>query len=332
MTPSTSTIPLSDIQNSADARGVAIERVGVTGVKFPLHIPMKPLPGSPPAAQTTSATCSLFVGLPHYYKGANLSRFVRTLVEYTEGEKGGVLSAEHMPRLLELLCTNLGSTDAYARFEFDYFIPKAAPVSKLTAPQAYRCAFTGIRKAEDVTFVLEVNVTAASVCPCSREMSLLDSLVEIVPSDGERNTPTFFPDAAVTGYYEFPAREIAELTTEERILARSVGMGAHNQRSQIRVRVTSPESTFMWIEDLVDLIEGEASAPTYPILKREDEKFVTEYGYNHAKFSEDILRDIQLKLEETPAIDSWSLKVRNEESIHGYDVSCLQKSPNWQFE
>ena len=107
-------------------------------------------------------------------------------------------------------------------------------------------------------------------------------------------------------------------------------MGAHNQRSHIRVAVIAKEGETIWLEDLIDLMEKEASAPVYPILKRPDEKFVTEQAYNNAKFSEDITRDVQLALEALPSVHSWSLRVFNEESIHPYDVCCYQHSDNWR--
>jgi GTP cyclohydrolase I len=108
-------------------------------------------------------------------------------------------------------------------------------------------------------------------------------------------------------------------------------MGAHNQRSQIRVEAIFKNNSLLWIEDLAVVIEREASAPTYPILKRPDEKYVTELGYMNAKFSEDIARDLQLALEACPEIAEWSLKVRNEESIHPYDVASYQSSKNWRY-
>jgi GTP cyclohydrolase I len=108
-------------------------------------------------------------------------------------------------------------------------------------------------------------------------------------------------------------------------------MGAHNQRSKIRARVICHEGEMFWIEDLISLMESSASAPTYPILKRPDEKFVTEQAYNNAKFSEDIARDLQIALENQKEIKDWHLKVENQESIHPYDATVIQKSSNWAF-
>jgi GTP cyclohydrolase I len=291
---------LPDVQNRGDERGISIDRVGITNVYFPIKVRRKEGGFSPVSART-----KLFVGLPKDFKGANLSRFMETLVAYDEHS----ISFHTLQGLLEGLCKAHKSDDAYARFEFDYFIEKTSPVSKKKAPQNYRCAFTGILKGDVYEFILEVNVVAASLCPCSREMSLIENL------DAEK---------------DLKLSHVDKVKLEDIDIDRKVGMGAHNQRSIIRVRLTPKDKQMIWIEDIVTLIEEQASAPTYPILKRADEKFVTEQAYNNPKFSEDITRDIQLALESLADVEAWSLRVYNEESIHAFDVSCYQKSPNWK--
>ena len=72
--------------------------------------------------------------------------------------------------------------------------------------------------------------------------------------------------------------------------------GAHNQRGVMKVRIKYVPGRFIWIEDLVELMERHGSCPVYPLLKREDEKFVTEMAYDNAKFIEDVLRDLVLAL------------------------------------
>jgi GTP cyclohydrolase I len=304
-------VNLPDLQNEEDTRGVEIDRVGITNVKFPIKVRRKPSEPKKHEYDEVSADVRLFVGLPHNYKGVNMSRFTECLVEFSRH----TISMSSMPDLLISLQEKLKSKDAYARFEFDYYIDKTAPVSKKTAPMAYRCAFTGIKRNGTTDFILEVNVIAASLCPCSRGMSLLEQ--ESVRDE------------------IFKERLELELNEEHKIILQSagrfVGMGAHNQRSQIRVQVICKEKEFLWIEDLVDLIEAQASAPTYPILKRPDEKFVTEQAYNNAKFSEDIARDIHLALQLNEKIEVFSVKVRNEESIHPYDCVSYTHSSNWKY-
>ncbi|MFA5397295.1 MAG: GTP cyclohydrolase I FolE2 [Methanogenium sp.] len=300
-------VKLPDVQNQLDHRGIGLYRVGVTNVKFPAYILRKNGTFS-----NISAGVKLFANLPQEAKGHNLSRFSEVLVDF--GNKNTLLSSKTLPNLLTEMQKRLGSSDVYARFEFDYYIDKQAPASKKVAPMAYTCAMTGIKKKEDTYFILEVNMIAASVCPCSREMSLLEHL--------DPKEDLYFNDVDVIKFDDIPSIDA---------LKEKVGMGAHNQRSHIKVELLLDPSNTLWIEDVIPLVEACASAPTYPILKRPDEKFVTELGYNNAKFSEDIARDVQVSLQNTPQILAWSLKVRNEESIHPYDVMSSSKSDNWNF-
>lgn len=303
---------LPDMQNRPDTRGVSIERVGIAGYRLPITVLTKD--GEP---QHVAATADLYVGLPHEYKGVNMSRFSESLIAYANT----TLSAKTFPDLLTLLKDKMQSEDAYARFEFDYFLSKTAPVSKITAPQAYKCAFTGIQRGSEYSFILEVNVVAASVCPCSREMSLYPHIVE-----------DKYPDAV--GLASGPMVKFQNPNAKELDAASdmyTVGQGAHNQRSLIRVQVVSEPDKIVWIEDLISLIEDAASAPTYPILKRPDEKFVTERGYNNAKFSEDIIRDVQVSLNKFDLPLEYHIRVENQESIHPYSATCINRSAGWKF-
>ena len=83
--------------------------------------------------------------------------------------------------------------------------------------------------------------------------------------------------------------------------------GAHNQRAFIKVKVSYDESEQGWLEDLIEMIENCASCPVYPLLKREDEKFVTEKAWNNPKFVEDVLRDVVVKLREHKIIKEFEV-------------------------
>lgn len=97
--------------------------------------------------------------------------------------------------------------------------------------------------------------------------------------------------------------------------------GAHNQRSLIRVKVRfAPETECIYIEDLAALLEAQGSCPVYPLLKREDEKYVTERAYENPKFVEDILRDSVLALRRLPGLQWFSLACENFESIHNHNA------------
>jgi GTP cyclohydrolase I len=94
--------------------------------------------------------------------------------------------------------------------------------------------------------------------------------------------------------------------------------GAHNQRSIITLKVRYRD--FVWIEDLVEIIETCGSSPVYSLLKRADEKFVTEQAYENPRFVEDIVREATLKLQEMENITWFSVEVENFESIHNHSA------------
>ena len=97
--------------------------------------------------------------------------------------------------------------------------------------------------------------------------------------------------------------------------------GAHNQRSHVTVQVRTRD--FMWIEEIIDLVEREASAELYGLLKRPDEKFVTERAYNNPKFVEDMVRDVATRLNEDERIIAYTVEAENFESIHNHSAYAL---------
>ncbi len=94
--------------------------------------------------------------------------------------------------------------------------------------------------------------------------------------------------------------------------------GAHNQRSFMTVRVRYRE--FIWIEDLIEIIESCGSSPVYSLLKREDEKYVTEQAYENPRFVEDMVREATLKLSAMDNIIWFSMEAENYESIHKHSA------------
>ena len=96
--------------------------------------------------------------------------------------------------------------------------------------------------------------------------------------------------------------------------------GAHNQRSNIRLKVKFRPGKFLWIEEMVKIMETQASAQVYPLLKREDEKAVTEHAYDNAKFVEDVIRDLVLILRKHDKISWFDIECTNFESIHNHNA------------
>ena len=94
--------------------------------------------------------------------------------------------------------------------------------------------------------------------------------------------------------------------------------GAHNQRSIVTVSVKY--SGYVWLEELIDIVEGCASCEVYSLLKRTDEKFVTEKGYDNPKFVEDIVRDVVVELRKDERIIEFSVESENFESIHNHSA------------
>jgi GTP cyclohydrolase I len=94
--------------------------------------------------------------------------------------------------------------------------------------------------------------------------------------------------------------------------------GAHNQRSH--VTITAKLRTHMWIEELIEIAESEASCELYGILKRPDEKYVTERAYDNPKFVEDIVRDVAARLNDDPRVAAYSVEAENFESIHNHSA------------
>jgi GTP cyclohydrolase IB len=97
--------------------------------------------------------------------------------------------------------------------------------------------------------------------------------------------------------------------------------GAHNQRSHVTVTVRLNE--FVWIEEIVDIVEKQASSELYGLLKRPDEKFVTERAYDNPKFVEDMVRDVAAVLNLDERIEAYVVESENFESIHNHSAYAL---------
>ena len=101
--------------------------------------------------------------------------------------------------------------------------------------------------------------------------------------------------------------------------------GAHNQRGEVTVQVRFKKP--IWIEDLIAIIESSASSELYALLKREDEKAVTERAYENPVFVEDLVRNVALKLNAHPDVTWYKVEAENQESIHNHNAyACIEKS------
>ncbi len=99
---------------------------------------------------------------------------------------------------------------------------------------------------------------------------------------------------------------------------------AHNQRAFVKVKISYNENDIIWIEDLIEQIESCGSAKIYSVLKRCDEKYVTEAAYDNPKFVEDVLRDVICLLKDNPKITFYEVEVEAQESIHNHNAWAWQ--------
>ena len=259
-TPPSPTDAMPDIQNSADTRQLAINKVGIKAIRHPVKVRDKS--GD---IQHTIALFNMYVGLPHNFKGTHMSRFVEIL-----NSQERELSVESFPAMLGEMVRRLEAETGHIEMSFPYFINKAAPVSGVQSLLDYEVTFIGDICHGEIASTLKIVVPVTSLCPCSKKIS-------------ER--------------------------------------GAHNQRSH--VTVTARTNDFMWIEEFVQLVESEASCELFGLLKRPDEKFVTEKAYDNPKFVEDMVRDIAARLNAESRVDAYVVESENFESIHNHSAYAL---------
>ncbi len=251
---------IPDVQGTADQRQVAIDKVGVKEVTYPMLL--KTRDGG---TQQTVAKINMYVALPHHQKGTHMSRFLEVLNDH----QSEPITPDRIPEITAAIRDRLEAKTAHFEATFTYFIKKPAPVTGMEGLMDYEvtfeCEANGSPETSD--FIIGVAAPATSLCPCSKEIS------------------------------EY---------------------GAHNQRCRIaaRVRAEGP----IWIEDIVQTLEAAASSPVYAVLKRPDEKYVTEAAYDNPKFVEDIIRDLALALDDDKRILWYEIDSENFESIHSHNA------------
>ena len=127
------------------------------------------------------------------------------------------------------------------------------------------------------------------------------------------------------GAYKFILGVVVPVTTLCPCSKEISDYGAHNQRALISVKVSYDETEQIWIEDLIELIESCSSCPLYPLLKRKDEKFVTEKAWENPRFVEDVLRESVVKLRQHPLVKEFEVECEAFESIHNHSAWAYQK-------
>jgi GTP cyclohydrolase I len=153
--------PIVDVQNRPDTRGLALDHVGVRDIKCPITVLDRLA-----ERQHTVAAISLSVSLPHHFKGTHMSRFVEILEKHR-----GEFTMRTVPALLLEMRQRLNAERARVEARFPYFMVRSAPASGSKALMDYNCWFIGEASEEQSDFVVGVEVSVTSLCPCSKEIS-----------------------------------------------------------------------------------------------------------------------------------------------------------------
>lgn len=152
---------LPDVQSRADARGIAIDEVGISGLRYPIAVW-----DQTHAKQDTIAEISLAVALSAEVKGTHMSRLIEIVDEHC-----GELTQRTLPSLLRDMHRRLDTDDARIVVAFPYFLPRSAPVTGATALMDYACEFRAELTPDGLRFTVQVAVPVTSVCPCSKAIS-----------------------------------------------------------------------------------------------------------------------------------------------------------------
>jgi len=247
---------LADVAAGPPDAPIALDRVGVKGVRLPVRVMDRER-----GFQDTIATVDMFVDLPAEYRGTHMSRFVEILYEYRDN-----VNYRTMAYILKEMTARFDAACAHLRIGFPYFLQKRAPASGEPSFLEVRAFFIGDYD-RHYRFNLGVKVPVANLCPCSKEIA---------------------------------------------------AAGAHNQRGDVYIQLESRH--MVWIEEVVAWAEEASSSPLFALLKREDEKAVTEAAYDKPRFVEDVVRSVAETLEGDQRVQAFRVECTNYESIHQHDA------------
>ncbi len=251
---------MPDVQSASDQRELAIDQVGIRGLRYPLSIADRD------GVQTTIADCSVFVALAAERKGTHMSRLV-ALLEERALPGAEPIGVANLRTLLDTLIARLDAPGGRLELAFPFFVRKTAPVSGVASLLDYQAKLVGELRLGRYAQTIAVAVPVTSLCPSSKEVS------------------------------EY---------------------GAHNQRSVITITARTREPVF--VADLLRVAEEEASSELFGILKRADEKYVTERAYDNPRFVEDLVRGVAARLDADARLDGFVVEAENFESIHNHSA------------
>jgi GTP cyclohydrolase-4 len=279
-----------DVQNQKPLGRFKLTRVGVTGIKKPVNVQR------PDKVVTLTSTIDVFVDLPSGQKGSHLSRNVEAISEILDKSvREPVASLE---ALCAEICRLLLDRHEYATYSevnitADYFLEKKLPSERRSLENYTLLAKATAKKNEDVKIkkMVGVEVIGMTTCPCAME-TVRKKLVTEHPESKDH-------------FEKFP-------------------VVTHNQRNNTRLTIEVPEGHFLEADDLIQIVEESLSSPTYEILKRDDEAYVTYKAHENPKFVEDVVRDILSKIIESnkdlPDDVVVIVRSESEESIHKHNA------------
>lgn len=248
---------IPDIQSATDDRHIAIQRVGVKSLRYPLSVRM-----ADGAVQATVAIVDADVALPAEKKGTHMSRFVEILESVDKPLDHAGLAA-----LTRTMLFRLQADAGRLELRFPLFVRKSAPVSGVLSLMDYEAGWIAQAQGAEVRITARIQVPVKALCPCSKEIS---------------------------------------------------DYGAHNQRSHITITAQLLEPVAF--EQLIRIAEEEASCEIWGLLKRPDEKYVTERAYENPKFVEDLVRDVAARVQQDARIGEYVVEAENFESIHNHSA------------
>jgi GTP cyclohydrolase IB len=253
-------LPLPDVQSRPDTRELAIDRVGIRALRYPMQFADG---ASPP--QPTVASFNVYVALPAEQKGTHMSRLVSVIDEIREP-----ITLAGLSPLLDTMLQRLDAQGGRIEIDFPWFMRKTAPVSGVPSLMDYEVKLSAEQADGKRTINATVVVPVMSLCPSSK---------------------------AISDY------------------------GAHSQRSHLTLTVRPRAGGApIALADLVGIAEDAASCELYGILKRADEKYVTERAYDRPRFVEDLARGIAARLMGDDRIEGFRVASENFESIHNHSA------------
>lgn len=258
-------VNMVDVQSLPDTRQIAINAVGIRGIRHPISLLER---GS---LQSTIANFTMTVALPAEVKGTHMSRFVELLHEWRSP-----IAVANVHEMALAMLERLQADEGTLQMAFPLFLEKEAPVSKVKSLLDYEVVLTVNAKKGATETILEVAAPVTSLCPCSKKIS---------------------------------------------------DYGAHNQRSEVKIKVKAAPT--VEISELIHAAEASASCALFGILKRPDEKYVTEKAYDNPKFVEDMVRDLAAVLLKDPRISAYEISSENFESIHNHSAFACIRSGTW---